>query len=369
MTRDRCCTGLIFFSSALPKAAILLLSLVLASTAFAQGGKDSSNGQAIELLKKLKAKAKSGLVVIYRKLDTKTNESSLARLSIKGSYLRLDEVLIELQGGKEVCFSASTTIQKDSTTSVRAVADGHYSQTEGLPARDVFDAVVSSQPPILSKTPLRSSNGVFTHVAWRYGRTIEGWFIDELAGAYNIEEKELEGVSRLSFDVGGQVREHISLRDPANPRIIKRSGRPLAGKGGEFFGYDFFESSSEKLSFTRTSDYSVIPEHILQREDQPNHKVPRGIDSDRFDYEILEEKFVPLEDSHFDFASLVKRGSSKALVDLKEKNGAGLGSTSAAKPAAAPEPSLIRPLIIFLLAAGFGTWAFMKWRRSQRSVN
>lgn len=366
MTSDRNFICPISFRYALIKAVILLMTCSSATGALAQKTKGSSQGQAIELLKELKAKAKSGLVITYRKLDSKTNESSLARLSIKGSFLRLDEVLIELKDGREVCFSATTTLQDDSTVGTPKVSIGQYGQTEGLPARDVFDAIVSSQPPRLSKTSLRSSTGVFTHVAWRYGRTIEGWFVDKLAGAQNIEEKELEGVSRLSFDAGGQVREHISLRDPANPRIIKRSGRPLAGKGGEFFGFDFFESSDKTLSFTRTSDYSVIPEHILQREDQPNHKVPRGLDEDRFDYEILEEKFVPLEDSHFDFASLVKKGSSKALADLQAKNAAVVGAASAGLTAAS-EPSLIRPLIVLLIFAVAGFLILkMIWLKKSR---
>ncbi len=355
MTRDRVFICPISFRNALIMAVALLMTFSSATGALAQKTEGSSQGQAIELLKKLRAKAKSGLVITYRKLDTKTNQSSLERLSIKGSLLRLDEVLIELKDGEELCLLATTTIQDDSTVGSPKVSIGQYGQTEGLSARDVFDAIASSQPPRLSKTSLRPSTGVFTHVAWRYGRTIEGWFVDKLAGAQNIEEKELEGVSRLSFDAGGQVREHISLRDPANPRIIKRSGRPLAGKGGEFFGFDFFESSDKTLSFTRTSDYSVIPEHILQREDQPNHKVPRGLDEDRFDYEILEEKFGLLDDSHFDFAALVKKGSSNALAGLQAKQSAVVGATSAGLPAAS-EPSLIRPLIVLLIIAVAGFW-------------
>lgn len=294
---------------------------------YAQAPTKIETQKAIDVFAKIRETAEKGVIVTYRTVNSDESVRILSRYYSKGPYQRLDMVYYEVKQGKEETSYGSTSIQTIKPDGTIEFAEGTYQGIEGLDPQIVLNRINSQDQPRIFNSGKRATDKLFSHLAWRYGRDETGWIFDRIAKAKNLEVKQIGDSLRLSYEIGSSNKAHIVVTDQGTPRITKRSGRPKPEAETALLGFDFMESSADKLVFTHTSDYSQLSEEFLRRHDTPDYKLPRGRDEFRSDYNIVSEEFGPIDSKLFDYDQVRKLSSAAGRKAAASAAFAGMSSS------------------------------------------
>lgn len=272
--------------------------IFVTASAFGQAGGPEAQEGAFASLRAIQTRASGGVTTTYRQTDSKSGEESLCRLYLKEGKFRVDRIITKLAHG-ESGWATDISITKVDESGNRTGKSGSARLSSKLTPEAALDRLTSPYP-LRMVMSTDSSMGAFSHVAWRYGWDSYRWMGPHLAKRSGLAAHKEGSRYRVESEIGSDILNSLTIESGSQPRLTERRSWPKPGALNPLVELCFREETPTHLVFTMSNDYSKIPEEMLRREDTPDHKVPRGKESRETSYEILDEKFGPIDDSIFE---------------------------------------------------------------------
>lgn len=238
-------------------------------------------------------RAKAGVVTTYIETDKASGETTLCRLYLSGTQMRLDSIreydpdkpLRDPQVGLQIVTSDAVT--RDGVVRL----PGTFKDADA-----VFQAMLADPSPV-SRTTLTKGTLGFSNALKLYGFTGKEWFTEQIARSDKVVAT---GDTSLKWHVAGKVSLEAVVSDDGK-RFTKVTHEPLPGQPS---GFVRAVVGPDPASPRQAGDYMATAEY-------------RGAEPMSATFHIQSEKFGPIDPKVFHFTesegSLLRKGGDVSI--------------------------------------------------------